>query len=92
MSPQWLGAAAFHLAAAHAIQFHYCNKHKTGFKPNRMEQWHLLQFLVTVTATLYSDLSAGKPEPSPKKKKKTPWPLVRKRTILTERPPLVEEI
>jgi hypothetical protein len=25
-----------------------------------------------------------------KKKKKTPWPLVRKRTIPTERPPLVE--
>jgi hypothetical protein len=25
-------------------------------------------------------------------KKQTPWPLVRKRTILTERPPLVDEI
>jgi hypothetical protein len=24
--------------------------------------------------------------------KQTPWPLVRKRTILTERPPLVDEI
>jgi hypothetical protein len=25
-------------------------------------------------------------------KKQTPWPLVRERTILTERPPLVDEI
>jgi hypothetical protein len=27
-----------------------------------------------------------------KKKKQTPWPLVRERTIPTERPPLVDEI
>jgi hypothetical protein len=27
-----------------------------------------------------------------KQKKKTPWPLVSKRTILTERPPFVDEI
>jgi hypothetical protein len=27
-----------------------------------------------------------------KKKKKTPWPLVRERTIPTDRPPLVDEI
>jgi hypothetical protein len=27
-----------------------------------------------------------------KKKKKTPWPLVRERTISTDRPPLVDEI
>jgi hypothetical protein len=26
------------------------------------------------------------------KKKKTPWPLVRERTIPTDRPPLVDEI
>jgi hypothetical protein len=26
------------------------------------------------------------------KKKKTPWPLIRKQTISTERPPLVDEI
>jgi hypothetical protein len=28
----------------------------------------------------------------PRKQKQTPWPLVRKRTIPTERPPLVDEI
>jgi hypothetical protein len=28
----------------------------------------------------------------PKQKKKTPWPLVRKRTIPTEQPPLVGEV
>jgi hypothetical protein len=27
-----------------------------------------------------------------KKEKETPWPLVRKRTIPTDRPPLVDEI
>jgi hypothetical protein len=32
------------------------------------------------------------PRAKPHKKKQTPWPLVRERTIPTERPPLVDEI
>jgi hypothetical protein len=34
----------------------------------------------------------GGGEPKNKTNKQTPWPLVRERTIPTERPPLVDEI
>jgi hypothetical protein len=40
---------------------------------------------VTTRATRYK-------VPEQTKKKKTPWPLVRERTIPTDRPPLVDEI
>jgi hypothetical protein len=42
-----------------------------------------MELLIWISTTLYGTIIAFK---------QTPWPLVRKRTIPTERPPLVSEI
>jgi hypothetical protein len=54
---------------------------------------HTFKRLLVTIRHLHSTTSKRKQSNAAyRKKKKTPWPLVRKRTIPTERPPLVDEI